>query len=157
MRFLYISCLLLVNLQLHSQNVFSDGVREVKTIDYKDGSYKYALYGFKLIMDDNCAATYSYNQVITNSVMITSNLSTISWNWKNIASLEQDTVNHILRLNGRENMSCTDKDLDTKETSTCQMNDMVNVYFKTNVALRMAIDWVLQKVKDCDGKAWLIN
>jgi hypothetical protein len=146
----------LIAIQGYAQNPFLDGIHASDVVEFKDGDIQFSALEFK-VETDNCKATYIATEYKFNQELHSNITRKTSWNWKDIASVEMDTIRNIMRLNGRDSMPCTEENLDTKEGTSNPNNNMVNIYFKTRDLAANACKWVLTKVGTCGGKVKLIN
>jgi hypothetical protein len=148
---------LLISANLYPQNAFINGIHSSDMVEYKDGTTHFSGSGFKIMLTGKCDAKYEVNELWNENNMISNYIVETSWNWKNIVSMEVDTVKNILRLNGRNPMPKRKRDADTGEITEDPNNNTVNIYFKTKVMVKDAGKWVSSQVGTCGGKVMLLN
>ena len=148
---------LLFPIVLYPQNPFADGIHASDEVEYRDGNLRFSASAFKVSFPDNCKVVYTATEMRSGQFKATTTMVETSWNWKDVYSMELDTVKNILRLNAKAPMPCKRKDLDTEEITEDPGNNVAEVYFKTKVLAKNAGKWVISQVKKCGGSVKLLN
>lgn len=142
---------------IYLQNPFVDGIQTAKTVEFNDGGNKYTMFGFKINLPDDYTVNYTFTQYIATRNSNFSYIISTSWKWKDIATIEKDTIINTLLLNGKGCITTSKQDMDTKEVTVDACYDVATIYYKDKISLKAAAKWTFDYITKLGGKVMLIN